>query len=144
LGGQHIDPRDALAEELARTRGDLQVFDAMVASLELSEGLGGLVQQLLLATGMPTGDHAPHVLVRLRLETQKHYSEVATAAHRARLEERRVQLEADRTQATAESHPRRPRARRPGPLPRAAGRVGLRFAARQLRALSAGEDPTAG
>jgi len=53
---------------------------------------------------------APHVLVRLRVETQKHFREVA-AAHRAGVEERRVQLEADRTQAMAETHPRRPRPR---------------------------------
>ena len=64
FGGQHIDPRDALAEELARTRGDLQVLDAMVHNLELTgTGDGVLAQRLLHVTGMPTGDHAPHILV---------------------------------------------------------------------------------
>jgi len=114
----------------------------MVASLELSEGLGGLVQQLRHATSMPTGDHAPHVLVRLRLETQKHYREVAAAAHRAEVEERRVQLEQDRTQAIADLI-RAVLAHEPLGLTAEQQDAGLRFAAQQPRALSAGDSPPA-
>jgi hypothetical protein len=79
----HISAREALADELARSKGYVDAYDALVQQL----GADGVI-----ADGQPTP------LVRLLMEERRHYREVGRAAAAVGLDE--AQEAAMRTQAT--------------------------------------------
>jgi hypothetical protein len=85
-----IDPRDALELELWRTHVNVQMYEALVADLPLAEG--GIYGHTFHASGEPTGEAKPHVLVVMRDTERTRLAQVAVAAAKAGVEERRVKL----------------------------------------------------
>src|SRR6185437_11369205 len=81
-----VDPGEALMQELWETAGNVAFYRAQVQQLPTLYGRSYHV------SGMPTGEAKPHVLVALYNEERKHLADVATAALRAGVEERRVRM----------------------------------------------------
>lgn len=107
------NPDDALLDELYRTKGWVNTYEAAVNELELhpeadryipgdedgdghwERGDGGVYGRMYHLTGMPTGEAKPHVLVELLFRERKHFADVAVAALRANIDERRVKIAED-------------------------------------------------
>ena len=84
----HVDPRDVLEEELWRARCNVATLEWLVGRLPLAEG--GIYGRIYHATGEPTGEARPHVLVTMYNEERRHLTAVAVSAAKAGVEERRV------------------------------------------------------
>lgn len=84
-----IDPRDVFELELWRTHLTVQLYDAMVADLPLDE----LYAETWHANGQRTGRALPHVLVQMRDAERLKLVAIAATAHKAGVENRRVELE---------------------------------------------------
>jgi hypothetical protein len=117
-----IDPGEALMQELWETAGNVAFYRAQVQALpthpapdvfvpavemddgEISQahwerGEPGVYGRSYHVSGVPTGEAKPHVLVALYNDERKHLADVASAALRAGVEERRVRMaENDATQ----------------------------------------------
>lgn len=113
-----LDPGEALMQELWETAGNVAFYraqvqqlpthpapDVLVPAVELEDGERvpahwergepGVYGRSYHVSGMPTGEAKPHVLVALYNEERKHLADVATAALRAGVEERRVRMAED-------------------------------------------------
>lgn len=114
-----IDPGEALMQELWETAGNVAFYRALVQQLPThpepdvfvtggaddagdytlahwERGAPGVYGRMYHESGLPTGEARPHVLVTLYNAERKHLTDVATAALRAGVEERRVRMaEAD-------------------------------------------------
>lgn len=95
-----IDPRDALSEELARTQASVLVLEGLVSELGLDEG--GIYARTFHVSGRATGEAKPHVLVSMWQAERGHLTQVAVAAAKAGVEERRVAMEQERGQLIAD------------------------------------------
>ncbi|HET6866297.1 MAG TPA: hypothetical protein VFH80_10250 [Solirubrobacteraceae bacterium] len=105
-----IDPGEALMQELWETAGNVAFYRAQVQQLsthpepdvfvpgdEDSDGYWhrgepGVYGRVYHLSGKPTGEGKPHVLVSLYNEERRHLADVAAAALRAGVEERRVRM----------------------------------------------------
>jgi hypothetical protein len=116
-----IDPGEALIRELWETAGNVAFYRQLVAQLpthpepdlfipasdedENADGGGhwergqpGVYGRTYHVSGIPTGEAKVHILVALYNDERKHLTDVASAALRAGVEERRVRMaEADAT-----------------------------------------------
>lgn len=99
-GTGKIDPRDALELELWRTHIQVLLYQALVDDLSLEEG--GIYGRTYHATGRPTGEGKPHVLVEMRDRERQHLAQVAVHASKAGVEERRLRLEEERGRIVAD------------------------------------------
>jgi len=82
-----VDPRDVLAEELWRTLVTVRGLDVVVGELG-REVYGETYHQ----SGRRTGEAKPNVLWVMWQEERKHLAAVASAAEKAGIEARRVEL----------------------------------------------------
>lgn len=82
-----VDPRDVLAEELWRTLVTVRGLDVVVG--ELGRDIYGPTYH---ASGLKTGEAKPDVLWAMWQEERKHLAAVASAAEKAGIEARRVEL----------------------------------------------------
>jgi len=89
-----LDPKEALELELWRTHVQVLMYEQLVEQL----GLDQLHGPTFHATGRPTGERKPHVIVELRDRERRHLADVALSASKAGVEERRVRIEEDRAQ----------------------------------------------
>lgn len=98
--GDHarIDAREVLALELWRTHVNVTVLEQLVSEL----GTDQLYGKLYHADGGETGRALPHVLVTMYEEERRHLVNVAAAAARAGVEERRAQIEQDKALLVAD------------------------------------------
>lgn len=120
-----VDPGEALILELWETAGNVAFYRALIQQLpshpdpdvfvrvepeaaddgEAHEPFGhwergepGIYGRTYHVSGAPTGEAKPHILVSLYNDERKHLTDVAAAALRAGVEERRVRMaEADAT-----------------------------------------------
>lgn len=88
-----VDPREALALELWRSHFNVTVLEALVGKLGLHEG--GIYGKTYHVSGIETGEAKPHVLVAMYNAERQHLTSVALSAHKAGVEERRVQIQQD-------------------------------------------------
>ena len=128
-----IDPREVLALELWRTHINVSVLEHLVGQLSLNDG--GIYAGTFHASGERTGEAKPHVLVVMYETERKHLALVAVAAAKAGVEERRVELEAERGELIAEVFRRMIDDLK---LPAAKREEAMVTAARHLRALPGG------
>lgn len=115
-----VDPGEALMQELWETAGNVAFYRELVQQLpthpEADEyvapegdgdghwerGESGVYGRTYHVSGIPTGEAKPNVLVVLYNEERKHLAAVATAALKAGVEERRVQMAEQQGQLLAQ------------------------------------------
>lgn len=110
-----IDPTEALLNEIWETVGNIEFLRNMVQELPShpdedtiigfndkteapiwQRGAAGIYGNTYHLSGQPTGEAKPHVLVQMYNAERKHLVDVASAAIRLGIEERRVNLEENR------------------------------------------------
>lgn len=110
-----VDPGEALMQELWETAGNVAFYraqvqrlpthpapDVYVPAVEMDDGERisahwergepGVYGRSYHVSGVPTGEAKPHILVALYNDERKHLADVAAAALRAGVEERRVRM----------------------------------------------------
>jgi len=90
-GRKRIDARDVLATELYRSYRYVRMLEVLVGDLGTE-----LYGDLYNSEGGRTGRALPNVLYSMLLEERKHLTRVAAETARAKVEERRVQLEQEK------------------------------------------------
>lgn len=129
-----IDPGEALLQELYRTWGWIKTYELAVDGLELTSG--SLWSPMFHQTGGLTGEVKAHILVELMFRERQHAKDVAAAAIRAGVEQRRLDLEERRAELIAEVF-RKVFADREIGLSKDKQRVALAAAGRHLRLVAA-------
>lgn len=116
-----VDPGEALLQELWETAGNVAFYRSLVQDLPThpdpdeyhppetqddpghwTRGEPGVYGRTYHATGVPTGEGKPHILVALYNDERKHLAAVAAAALKAGVEARRVEIEQQRAELMAD------------------------------------------
>lgn len=116
-----VDPGEALLQELWETAGNVAFYRVLVQALPThpdpdeyhppeteddpghwTRGDPGVYGRTYHATGVPTGEGKPHILVALYNEERKHLAAVAASALKAGVEARRVEIEQQRAELMAD------------------------------------------
>lgn len=91
-------PAEALLGEVFRTRGAVDFYEALVQELPThpEDGKAGVYGPTYHQSGIPTGEAKPHILVQLWMQERKHLVDATTAALKAGVDAKRLQIEEDK------------------------------------------------